>query len=206
MIEEEIQTAASEVLPCDLLAQTFLEGPVQLDAEANALWERYLCEAPAVVGKSWHEAQQALNDSGGPERVWADFRHCVQVPVPTHYVPAYASCYLDKPAVIWGPTTYWVLARYEESGLDWQAHHHVVAPDHAAVEWAFLAELGARMNPQDRQTRQRFVSEHMLKWFPLFLEPLQQAVSTPYYPALGRLGLAWLKRAAHKEEIVGGTT
>ncbi len=197
MVSEKIRIVPeSAVLVCDWLAQAFLSGPLQLDTDSQNLWYRLLLKETPAVRSAW----QALTDALEGERNWnlavRDFHECVEVPVPGRYVPPYASCYLDNPAILWGPSTHQVMAWYGQIGLEWQRSFSVTAPDHIGVEWAFLAELSDLSSPEALELRRVFIADHISQWFPVFIDHLRRTVRGSYYPALGDFGIAWIRSEA----------
>lgn len=179
-------------LSCDLLASGFLHGPSRLNTQSEDLWQRHLSRQTPEVRYAWRAVASSLDGEENQKLAVRDFHQCVEVPVPGHYVPPYASCYLDKPATLWGPSTHKVLEWYEQSGLEWQRSFNVVAPDHVGVEWAFLAELSELSTPKAQELIRFFIVNHVSCWFSIFMDRLKKTVQGSYYPALGDFGLAWI--------------
>ncbi len=190
-MKEGIWTREGVAAGYDLVAAGFLHGPVYLDCAKQAEWYDRFDQNALLLKETWQTLMGSLEGDRAKEEAVRDFHQCLEVPVPGLYVPPYASCYLDRPAVLWGPSTRQVLTWYEQGGLEWQAFRHIVAPDHAGVEWAFLAELNSDPSPEVFPI-QILITDHIQKWFPLFLSHLEKAVESPYYPALARWGLAWI--------------
>ena len=193
MREEVGMIPQDTVLSYDLLASGFLYGPSQLDEEAQSLWYRYLSRQDSRVRHLWRAVAGALDGKDQQELAVLDFQQCVESPIPGRYVPPYASCYLDKPITLWGPTTHKVVEWYEQGGLEWQSMPYVTSPDHVGVEWAFLAELTEVSGFKAQELRRSFIANHLSQWFPDYMDHLQKTVKSSYYPALGDFGLAVLE-------------
>ncbi len=193
MSEKLWMVPESTALSCDLLASGFLYGPCRFDEDAKELWYRYLSRQDSRMRYSWRAVADALDDPEQHELALQDFHQSVEVPVPGRYVPPYASCYLDKPATLWGASTHNVLEWYAQGGLEWQRFSYVTAPDHVGVEWAFVAELSESSLATVHELRRFFITEHLSQWFPLYLDRLEQSVQSSYYPALGNFGLALIE-------------
>ncbi len=189
-------TAEEMAAGCDFLAIAFLYGPMRLDPAVQAAWGGRLAAGGSNVWELWNAVAGALIDEGGEQAAMEDFRQCLQVPLPGRYVPPYASMFLDTPATLWGPSTQRVRQWYEQGGLEWRRFQHIVAPDHVGIEWAFLAELSAHYTPETNALRERFVAEHILRWFPAFVTRLEGVARGLYYPALARWGIAWSEAIA----------
>jgi TorA maturation chaperone TorD len=193
-MSESIRIVSEDAaLVCDLLASAFLYGPSQLDKHAQDLWYRHLSRQTPAVRYAWGAVADILDGKEKLQQAIQDFQQCVEVPVPGRYVPPYASCYLNKPATLWGPSTFKVLEWYEQGGLEWQRSPNVVAPDHVGVEWAFLAELSELSSREALELRRVFIMDHVRKWFPAFMDRLKTTVQGSYYPALGDFGMVWIE-------------
>jgi TorA maturation chaperone TorD len=165
----------------DLLARLYLHGPQALRPEClpavgsllealghtNADW-------PSRIGEllSLHEQPVEL------ERAQRDYMRAFVVPVPGHYVPPYASVYLDD-GVLWGESTFRILRLYGTEGLSWKraasgrtdGASWITAPDHIGVEFAFLALATRRRHrgPAEVKRQQRLtwlLGDHMDRWLP----------------------------------------
>ncbi len=202
MNDAMIWTPEEVAAGCHMVAAGFLYGPVHLDPNEQRAWHGRLAQKAPVLRDMWRSLIASLDGNAAEERAIQDFHQCLEMPVPGRYVPPYASCYLDTPAVLWGPSTRKVLGWYDQGGLEWHPFRHIVAPDHAGVEWAFLAELSTWRLPEVPYIRP-LVAAHIQSWFPLFLSRLEKSAYSPYYPALGRWGLAWITATRMMETEAG---
>lgn len=88
-----------------------------------------------------------------------------------------------------GPSTFAVKKLYLDAGLEAAGAE---LPDHASMEWAFLAHL-AEMEGRDqengevwRSTQRLFIKNHLMRWYPSVVRGLARS-EYPFWVAIGRL-------------------
>jgi len=143
-------------------------------------------------------------------------------------VPPYGSTHMEDPTVIWGKTTRDVVKIYSRAGLRISEDFRDI-PDHFAVELEFMFYLNRCLlflaDPQrfDRKAEcpsdlstenlfeieREFLTKHLLKWGPGFLEQVSKESRLPFYRELASLTAALLENesirindGSQHEEIV----
>jgi len=111
-------------------------------------------------------------------------------PYPDVLVQPYASTYLDGERLIWGRSTAEAAKLYEAAGLSMNENFHDV-PDHIAAELEFASYLIAeQLKSGDHSSplverlsslEKRFLTEHLHKWAPAFLNRVIECSSAGFY-------------------------
>jgi len=116
--------------------------------------------------------------------------------IPHVPAPPYESAYTDRGLLMGEPVSE-VLRTYREAGLTMSESYDAL-PDHVAAELEFMFYLvrqetvASESTQQERadvwRERQRqFLSEHLLRWMPSFLERVTASARRPFYRLLGHL-------------------
>ena len=109
----------------------------------------------------------------------------------------YGSVYLDGPKILMGNSTLDVITRYREADFVINPDLKEV-PDHIAIELEFLyllcyneaiAEAEGRHQDADnwRHQRERFIKDHIGRWFTLFCDKIRVGSDNSYYNLLAQL-------------------
>ena len=125
------------------------------------------------------------------------------VPNKRNYVAPYESCFREKReneiGNLWGETTANVARYYREAGYEAKTLRGIFAPDHIAVELAFIAKLYAdemrflkSKNDLARakkieELRKSFLREHISKWIEDFKKAVNASPSAIFYRYLSIL-------------------
>lgn len=128
----------------------------------------------------------------------------------TLIAPPWESVYSGEDAMLFQVGTLMVREFYRSFNLIPEGYPHV-ADDSLSLELAFMTELASRSMTafEDDNTAvlkinldgsQRFLSQHLLKWIPKFLEKISGSMTDYMYPQLCALIDAFLKKDM---EIVG---
>lgn len=121
--------------------------------------------------------------------------------------PPYGSSYIAQQGL--GREMADVASLYALFGLQVGETHREL-PDHVSVEWEFLSFLYAKeayaleQGWQERvqvcqEVRHCFLREHLGQWFSAFAQRVQKYGRHPFYPALVRLGTAFLEAEVDAE-------
>lgn len=105
--------------------------------------------------------------------------------------PPYGSIYLEEDGLVWGDTTVDALKIYTEAGLKIADDFHDI-PDHiaAALEfvWYLLREELKAKEEEDHERglkissiQSRFLTKHLLKWAPSFLDRVIESTRSLFY-------------------------
>lgn len=106
----------------------------------------------------------------------------------TNSISPYESVYLED--TIMGRCTEEVLARYEYYGLEVDARHGYLLPDHIALEFDFMAcliEKSVESGIISLSEQQRFFKDHTAKWVQQFLTDVKGRKPHPYFLVLARV-------------------
>lgn len=127
--------------------------------------------------------------------------------------PPYGSIYLETDGLVWGDTTVDVLNIYTEAGLRISDDFHDV-PDHIAAELEFVwyllreelkakeeedSERGLKMSSIQRQ----FLTGHLLKWAPSFLDKVIENTRSLFYQEVSVLAKEFIKMEKVRFNING---
>jgi TorA maturation chaperone TorD len=115
----------------------------------------------------------------------------------------YESAYANAISASRGDTAFVIGHLYRTSGFVSTADR-TYAEDHVARELEYLQFLTGQeilaLQEEDEEEVQNlllkqrdFLESHLLKWVPLFVEQIEAKSETDFYPALGRMTLAFLK-------------
>lgn len=113
---------------------------------------------------------------------------------PGKHIAPYGSVQLDSGrGNLWGEATAWVQAYFDRAGFSLPEGNGGI-PDHFALELLFLQHVtGAEADALERgaeeeaaalrEVRQYFLHQHLLRWAEPFLERVEGAAETDFYPA-----------------------
>ncbi len=103
--------------------------------------------------------------------------------------PPYASYYISKGRLLFQEGADEALGFYREAGLEPVLRGE--PPDHIATELAFAGHL---LDSGNQPLLLRFISQHLMVWFPDFLERLLTASPAGWYSQLGRVTESIVKK------------
>jgi len=117
--------------------------------------------------------------------------------------PPYGSIYLEKDGLVWGDTTADVVKIYIEAGLRMSDDFHDV-PDHIAAEFEFVWYLlGEELKAKEEEDQERglkmssiqklFLTNHLLKWAPSFLDKVIGSTRSLFYREISLLAREFIK-------------
>ncbi len=98
------------------------------------------------------------------------------------FAPPYASVYVGDAGILRQRGYDEALAFYAEAGLE--PSESAESPDHIAHELKFVALL---LDEGQDDVLDRFLSKHLLSWYPKFLQRLQDAQPCSFYKVLGQI-------------------
>lgn len=121
----------------------------------------------------------------------------------TLLAPPYGSVYLDGERKIMGDSTFDVINRYREAGLQ-TAENYKDAPDHISAELEFMYYLifkeieafsksGTEEAVAFLQKQKDFLEDHLLAWVPEFAGYIKKHAENPFYNNLGGATVAFLE-------------
>ncbi len=111
------------------------------------------------------------------------------------FAPPYASLYINNAGMLRQQGYDEALAFYAEAGVEPLAEKE--SPDHIAHELNFVGFL---IDEGRDELLHRFLSEHLLVWYPTFLQQLLDACPNEFYRELGRISDLCLRQI--EEEII----
>ena len=196
----------------DYFATVWLDGPLRLAEPALGAWLADLALVAPAVAERCASLVHLVDD--GRERAAADedFQRCLVVPQPGHYLPPYASAWIDDAEALWSPATMRVLRCYSRAGLDWHGPAYdsdrpwVRAPDHLGIECAFIAELTAGSAQRHAtgpdptgsydpgEVAASFVVDHMRTWVPAYATEFADRARSRYWRHAIEVLAAWLQQ------------
>ena len=183
------------------LAKDGLWDQVRASEEALNLGARQtIDEMQAAIEQYCDDTQKLLAD------LEVEYTYLFINAVPRVPAPPYESVYLGQGSLMGEPVSE-VLRAYREAGLIISERYYAL-PDHVAAELEFMFYLlrqeamAAESSPEEvadvwRRRRDRFLSEHLLKWLPLLVERIASSARQPFYRLLATLTEAMLR--AEKE-------
>jgi len=110
--------------------------------------------------------------------------------------PPYASIYIHNSGLLLQQGHDQALAFYRKAGLEPVESNEY--GDHLSHELAFVGRL---FDKNDDELLCEFLEEHLLKWYPDFLQRLLAANPCPFYSLLGQVTDLCLKHMKEKEEV-----
>ena len=114
--------------------------------------------------------------------------------------PPYSSVYLFGSGILMQKGHEEAFSFYKQAGITPDTGSE--PEDHISTELAFVAHL---IEQNNLDLLSRFLSQHLLKWYPTFLKRLASASPHPYYELLGRLTWLFLQNLS-QEDSHGQTT
>lgn len=117
---------------------------------------------------------------------------------PGKHIPPVAAYHLDpERSSLCGPSTGWVERFVEQMGFEYRAEHTGL-PDHLAVELEFMQHLSDQQaralrrgdGPEAglfRDAQRTFVTEHMIRWVPIFCDAVAAHATHSFYPQMAAL-------------------
>ncbi len=103
--------------------------------------------------------------------------------------PPYASHYISRSQLLFQEGADEALCFYREVGMEPESG--IEPPDHIATELAFVSYL---LDSGNSEHLLRFVSQHLMVWYPKFLDRLLSARPAEWYCQLGRVTGVMLKK------------
>ncbi len=133
-----------------------------------------------------HEAG-GLPLAGVAEQLRDDFNRLFVGPA-SLAAPPWESVYRSRERTLFGPTTLQVREFYRRWGVALRTAHHE-PDDHIVYELEFLLLLTERAasDPGAGEARQRFLSEHLLKWVQPFASLMEDEAESLFYQGIARL-------------------
>lgn len=182
-----------KVFGCEPDAQllALLSGETTADAFGllSAEPEDALARARAFLQKL-HEKK---DDPEALARIESEYMHLFVGPDKL-VAPPWESVYCGEDAMLFQAITLEVRETYRSFGMQPEGYPHV-ADDSLSLELAFMAKLAERAMEDFRngdevglgrllESSEEFLSKHLLKWIPKFLERLAKAPTRELYPQL----------------------
>ena len=100
----------------------------------------------------------------------------------------YASVFLDDEVLLLTDTSTAVEDQYQASAFVPDASWRVAAPDHVAVEFAYMQALCAAEHGEEsaaaREAQACFLVEHLIAWLPALALATRRTARLPFYPLL----------------------
>ena len=96
--------------------------------------------------------------------------------------PPYASVYIDNAGILCQQGYNEALHFYAQAGLE--PGETGESPDHIAHELAFLAHL---LDSGQEGLAEKFIKDHLRRWYPIFLKQLLTADPHPFFSVLGQV-------------------
>ena len=171
--------------------------------KSDELWES-LERAVEILGIGGQDTIQGLDSwlksYEDDEKLLTDLRieytYLFINAIPHVPAPPYESAYTDRGLLMGEPVSE-VLRTYREAGLTMSESYDAL-PDHVAAELEFMFYLvrqetvtseSTQLERADvwRERQRQFLSEHLLRWMPSFLERVTASARRPFYRLLGHL-------------------
>lgn len=150
-------------------------------------------DALARAGAFLEKLHEKKGDPEALERIESEYMHLFVGPDKL-VAPPWESVYCGEDAMLFQAITLEVRETYRSFGMQPEGYPHV-ADDSLALELAFMAKLAERAMEDFQngdelglgrllESSEDFLTKHLLKWIPRFLERLAKATTRELYPQL----------------------